>query len=494
MPLSSTTTTTTSDTTYTPDSDNSTFNMDKQPFMFPKTSESNDVGLSASREVVQRVARDDICESLSRHTDAFFRELSQAAKQLHESLPTLRNSTQLYPTSFGTHTEPDKNINMPILARIIKEKDPSSKFSPPHEKQERITNGMRGLDLKTTKDYPLSYGEMFNYQPNHFGKTFFREKETQGLADNTDPVPENSIDLREDRMTLMHDEAREILGLGEYYLISQDTLNLHFRRALDRNPLYVKMYTAAYDTIKEFQEIHAEYYKLWPGQQCDILKEEMMAYVDGGHRWPLEDDQLRSLDSIMAHMSELNDLGTKPNQGPSPLSHRVIFQDQDEIMGLDSPRKTLAKEIKQEARPTLQAYWEDVSDSAATSWGVESVGKAYNNEKGDTTLKNQPSEWGGTEPATAKALESKPADPAIPTAPTAKDLIATYWITVESGDKTVHVPINGNHVLGPEKDIVNVEMKTVWDWVCDKGLNGIVSLQDTFDLAQNLHDLRKDAS
>jgi hypothetical protein len=63
----------------------------------------------------------------------------------------------------------------------------------------------------------------------------------------------------------------------------------------------------------------------------------------------------------------------------------------------------------------------------------------------------------------------------------------TYWATIESGGKEIHVPIDSKHVSGPEKSVATVGMQKVWKWVQDKGLDDKVSLQDAFDLALSMH-------
>lgn len=60
----------------------------------------------------------------------------------------------------------------------------------------------------------------------------------------------------------------------------------------------------------------------------------------------------------------------------------------------------------------------------------------------------------------------------------------TYWATIESDGKEIHVPIADKHMSGPEKSIATGGMQKVWKWVHDKGLGDKVGLQDAFDLAQ----------
>jgi hypothetical protein len=64
----------------------------------------------------------------------------------------------------------------------------------------------------------------------------------------------------------------------------------------------------------------------------------------------------------------------------------------------------------------------------------------------------------------------------------------TYWATIESEGKQIHVPIDSKHVSGPEKSIANGGMRKVWEWIHDKGLDDKVGLQDAFDLAQAMHE------
>ncbi|KAI4646071.1 hypothetical protein J4E93_005650 [Alternaria ventricosa] len=76
-----------------------------------------------------------------------------------------------------------------------------------------------------------------------------------------------------------------------------------------------------------------------------------------------------------------------------------------------------------------------------------------------------------------------------PEASASTDYTVTYWATVESGDKTVHIPINSSDVSGPEKNIIESSsgMKKIWKWAQDKGLADKISLQDAFDLAKDMH-------
>ncbi|KAE8827958.1 hypothetical protein HRS9139_07177 [Pyrenophora teres f. teres] len=75
-----------------------------------------------------------------------------------------------------------------------------------------------------------------------------------------------------------------------------------------------------------------------------------------------------------------------------------------------------------------------------------------------------------------------------PTFPASSAYTVTYWATVNSGDKSVLIPIDSDNVTGTEKSIIesNTGMKKVWKWVHEKGLTGKVDLQDAFDLAQGM--------
>ena len=52
-------------------------------------------------------------------------------------------------------------------------------------------------------------------------------------------------------------------------------------------------------------------------------------------------------------------------------------------------------------------------------------------------------------------------DIVLPDATVTKDLTVTYYAKIQSGDMTVEVPINAEHVTGPEKAIIDQRMKTV---------------------------------
>ena len=70
--------------------------------------------------------------------------------------------------------------------------------------------------------------------------------------------------------------------------------------------------------------------------------------------------------------------------------------------------------------------------------------------------------------------------------PTSKDLTITYCAVVKSGDHTVQIPIDEDNVFGPETEIINTSMKTVWKWIVDKKLEDRVTPKDAFDLAREV--------
>ncbi|KAJ4293562.1 hypothetical protein N0V90_008845 [Kalmusia sp. IMI 367209] len=65
-----------------------------------------------------------------------------------------------------------------------------------------------------------------------------------------------------------------------------------------------------------------------------------------------------------------------------------------------------------------------------------------------------------------------------------KDFAINYWITVNSGDQQIQIPIKPEQVLGPEKDIVNGGMKAVWNWIQEQELQDKFGLQDAYDLVE----------
>ena len=69
-----------------------------------------------------------------------------------------------------------------------------------------------------------------------------------------------------------------------------------------------------------------------------------------------------------------------------------------------------------------------------------------------------------------------------------KNLNITYWATVESGNHTIHIPIDSKNVSGPEKTVITKGMKKVWKWAVEKDLRDKVGLQDVYGLAKEMHD------
>ncbi|EUC47007.1 hypothetical protein COCMIDRAFT_91356 [Bipolaris oryzae ATCC 44560] len=69
------------------------------------------------------------------------------------------------------------------------------------------------------------------------------------------------------------------------------------------------------------------------------------------------------------------------------------------------------------------------------------------------------------------------------------DYTVSYWATIEHEGQMVHIPIDSSNVTGPEKSIIEgaAGMNKVWKWVQEKGLMDMVSLQDAFDLAKDMH-------
>lgn len=68
----------------------------------------------------------------------------------------------------------------------------------------------------------------------------------------------------------------------------------------------------------------------------------------------------------------------------------------------------------------------------------------------------------------------------------------TYQATIVSGGKQIQVPIDGKHVSGPKKSIIDSGLQKVWEWVHDKGLDDKIGLQDAFELAQAMHEEKAD--
>lgn len=81
-----------------------------------------------------------------------------------------------------------------------------------------------------------------------------------------------------------------------------------------------------------------------------------------------------------------------------------------------------------------------------------------------------------------------------PIASASKTYTVTYWATVESGDQTVHIPIDSDNISGPEKTILTGPAKKVWKWIQEKGLGDKVGLQNAFDLAKDMQDIFEDAA
>ncbi|KAL5436128.1 hypothetical protein PMIN06_010952 [Paraphaeosphaeria minitans] len=73
--------------------------------------------------------------------------------------------------------------------------------------------------------------------------------------------------------------------------------------------------------------------------------------------------------------------------------------------------------------------------------------------------------------------------------PACQDLVVTYWITIESGERRIHIPIEPEQVAGPEKSIIDGDMNRIWSWVQSLKIEDRVSLQDVFDLAQAVHSV-----
>jgi hypothetical protein len=66
-------------------------------------------------------------------------------------------------------------------------------------------------------------------------------------------------------------------------------------------------------------------------------------------------------------------------------------------------------------------------------------------------------------------------------------LTVTYSAIVQAGGKTVNIPIDGKNVSGVEKEVINGNMKKVWNWVLEKDLGDKIDLQDAYELAKDMH-------
>jgi hypothetical protein len=109
--------------------------------------------------------------------------------------------------------------------------------------------------------------------------------------------------------------------------------------------------------------------------------------------------------------------------------------------------------------------WNDSDLEADAAWGFGPPWK-----KGDSEFWAPPSISSNDHP--------RPSSP--------KELTVTYWATVECGDRKTHIPIEPENVCGSEKIVINAGMKKVWKWVQKKKLEDKVTLQDAFDLAQEI--------
>ncbi|KAF2650492.1 hypothetical protein K491DRAFT_129930 [Lophiostoma macrostomum CBS 122681] len=75
-----------------------------------------------------------------------------------------------------------------------------------------------------------------------------------------------------------------------------------------------------------------------------------------------------------------------------------------------------------------------------------------------------------------------------------KERTVTYMVQIKAGNNTVFIPIDEANVSGREKAVATTSMQKVWKWVQDKKLGDKITLQDTYDLATEMHEQGKDNS
>lgn len=96
-------------------------------------------------------------------------------------------------------------------------------------------------------------------------------------------------------------------------------------------------------------------------------------------------------------------------------------------------------------------------------------------------------DWAAIAAPISRARSSVPIPAPEPPKPTPYSI--TYWATIEHGNQEIHIPIDSANVSGPEKSIIEgtSAMKKLWMWMQEKGLNDKVSLQDVYDLAEEMY-------
>ncbi|KAI4949410.1 hypothetical protein J4E91_005149 [Alternaria rosae] len=137
--------------------------------------------------------------------------------------------------------------------------------------------------------------------------------------------------------------------------------------------------------------------------------------------------------------------------------------------------------------------WADLFGMPSSSCAWE-----YDHPAWLTNPDSPPGNWGSPEPDPQSSGDDAwasignrddPNNAPEPEAPASTDYTVTYWVTVEAGDKTIHIPVDSSNVSGPEKEIIDgsIGMKKIWKWAQEKGLSDKISLQDAFDLAKDMH-------
>jgi hypothetical protein len=278
-------------------------------------------------------------------------------------------------------------------------------------------------------------------------------------------------------------DAFMLLDISAYNSVDMGTLQKSLGKQLDWQegfPPAQRQLQQAFDIIVEYQNDN-DCWKLCPAPWTKAMDEKLMRCKteDVKIRWAAIASSLGlTVQECKARFKALKPLKETPN--PAEEKHS---------------RKPDVKSSARAASPGVGGW----DGSSVGDWSLSYCNKcdAWYHESShncEADLAASGGNYLSQDNPAPSSLSGQQASSYKPGASVPTSYTVTYWATIESGDKTVHLPIDSSNVSGTEKDIIegSAGMKKVWKWVQEKGLSDKVSLQDAFDLAKDMHGKDED--
>jgi hypothetical protein len=351
--------------------------------------------------------------------------------------------------------------------------------SPDHIRQ-MLRAWVAPLENDESKATARLYSERVRHQDEDF-VVDSSEKDEYGEVDDSQSIA----------TTMSISEAFMLLDLEAYKSVDEVTLNRSWTQLTGQNVFHDMQddFRQAFETVTQYQDDN-NCWELCHNSLVSPWTEKMDKKLVG---WKTDEVNIKwtaIAEALSMTVQECKDrfktLQSPKENARSTKEDQLKEQQKDETAKAPSTRAASPYTTCWDVPPVEGRHLPRVR-----SFEGETVYYRPNREHGaERSARNQAVH----SPQSAWSFSEPPTGARAPEAPVPSVYTVTYWATVESGNSTVHVPIDSNNVSGPEKDIIedNAGMKKVWKWVQEKGFSDKVSLQDAFDLAKEMHDKEED--